>query len=564
MYKGKAQIEAKTMYIPVLVNGFKSHGVIDSGAQVSILNTELFRKLQTKPKLSDTVVVKGISTAGTIQAEVAEKVALQIGRSKIECNMLVADIEDELILGLDFLETNRVIVDHGQYTITLNKEIISATEMSSTEIGDVKVYRAVVAETTVLPPYSSQFIQVKLDTKPEGDIVIQPSPNLGKVLSPNSLCKPEADMYLLVRNPTDKEATLKKKQLFGSGIEVQMLFGEERCEKYSAKIRKVNTTHTGSKQLPDHLTDLYERSIRKLNECEAVRVRNLLLEYQDVFSKDDFDIGLFNGDVKHRIDTGDAKPIRQKLRRTPLHFEKEEEEHLKHMLEKNVIQVSNSEWAATPVLVRKKDGSLRISDTLPACSEYQPIIELNQLPCGGCDFCTRARNQWKVFEEEVDYAQTIAVRRISPEDGGCNWIEGHTSKEISEEQKRDKDLKCLIEWFERNHQPTILELQLSSPAVRHFWTCRTQLRMVNEVLYYEWEDPVKPRMLLMVPKIMRRQVLELCHNLPLSGHMGQTKTLMKLKQYALGMECQLIPRYMLNPVAYATKTREQENILGQN
>lgn len=83
MYKGKAQIEAKTMYIPVLVNGFKSHGVIDSGAQVSILNTELFRKLQTKPKLSDTVVVKGISTAGTIQAEVAEKVALQIGRSTI-------------------------------------------------------------------------------------------------------------------------------------------------------------------------------------------------------------------------------------------------------------------------------------------------------------------------------------------------------------------------------------------------------------------------------------------------------------------------------------------------
>ncbi|CAC5377522.1 unnamed protein product [Mytilus coruscus] len=214
MYKGKAQIQAKTMYIPVLVNGLKSHGVIDSGAQVSIPNTELFRKLRAKPKLSDTVVVKGISTAETIKADVAERVDLEIGRSKIECNMLVADIEDELILGLDFLETNRVIVDHGQYTITLNKEIISATEMSSTEIGDVKVYRAVVAETTVLTPYSSQFIQVKLDNKPEGDIVIQPSPNLGKVLSPNSLCKPEEDIYLLVRNPTDKETTLKKKQLF--------------------------------------------------------------------------------------------------------------------------------------------------------------------------------------------------------------------------------------------------------------------------------------------------------------------------------------------------------------
>ena len=37
------------------------------------------------------------------------------------------------------------------------------------------------------------------------------------------------------------------------------------------------------------------------------------------------------------------------------------------MLDKNVIQESSSEWAATPVLVRKKDGTLRY------CIDYRAL-----------------------------------------------------------------------------------------------------------------------------------------------------------------------------------------------
>jgi hypothetical protein len=57
-------------------------------------------------------------------------------------------------------------------------------------------------------------------------------------------------------------------------------------------------------------------------------------------------IGLFNRNIKHRINTGNAKPIKQRLRRTPLQFEKEEENHLKQILEKGVIQESISECSA--------------------------------------------------------------------------------------------------------------------------------------------------------------------------------------------------------------------------
>lgn len=39
----------------------------------------------------------------------------------------MAEITDKVILGLDFLEANKAIVDHGQYSIHINGEMIQAT-----------------------------------------------------------------------------------------------------------------------------------------------------------------------------------------------------------------------------------------------------------------------------------------------------------------------------------------------------------------------------------------------------------------------------------------------------
>lgn len=176
----------------------------------------------------------------------------------------------------------------------------------------------------------------------------------------------------MVGNLTDKNVTLKKNQIFGQGVEVQNIIGNEQIEsclvRHNSLEKNLDSNIPDLKsKLPEYLKDLYERSIEKLNQSEARLVAPLLIEYQDVFSKGDLDIGLFNRNIKHRIDTGDAKPIKQRLRRIPLQFEKEEENHLKQILEKGVIQESISEWAAIPVLVRKKDGSLRY------CIDYRAL-----------------------------------------------------------------------------------------------------------------------------------------------------------------------------------------------
>ena len=111
--------------------------------------------------------------------------------------------------------------------------------------------------------------------------------------------------------------------------------------------------------LPDHTVDLAERSTRHLTPEQSLSVKKLLMDFQDIFSIGNFDLGLFKG-IQHRINTGNALPIKSKLRRTPLCFQTEEE-HLKSMLNKGIIVPSASEWSPAPGLVWKKMELLGIA-----------------------------------------------------------------------------------------------------------------------------------------------------------------------------------------------------------
>ena len=93
--------------------------------------------------------------------------------------------------------------------------------------------------------------------------------------------------------------------------------------------------------MPEYTRAMFESSCENLMEEQAIIFGNLLIDFQNIFAKDDTDLGCSVG-VEHQIDTGDAKPIKQPMRRVPLAFTGEEEKHLKKMLDCHVIQPSTS------------------------------------------------------------------------------------------------------------------------------------------------------------------------------------------------------------------------------
>ena len=59
------------------------------------------------------------------------------------------------------------------------------------------------------------------------------------------------------------------------------------------------------------------------SKIECAQIHSLLLKYENLFSKDDYDFGHPNL-VEHTIDTGNAKPIKQPPRQVPIAFKGEE------------------------------------------------------------------------------------------------------------------------------------------------------------------------------------------------------------------------------------------------
>ena len=72
-----------------------------------------------------------------------------------------------------------------------------------------------------------------------------------------------------------------------------------------------------------------------------------------------------SGIIRHKISTGEARPIKQPHRRLSVHMNEEDDRQIDEMLKKDVIQASTSALASGIVMVQKKDESKRF------CKDYR-------------------------------------------------------------------------------------------------------------------------------------------------------------------------------------------------
>ena len=93
-------------------------------------------------------------------------------------------------------------------------------------------------------------------------------------------------------------------------------------------------------------------------EEKAEHACELLMEYHDIFSLDDNELGC-TSQVKHNIKVTDDEPFKERFRRIPPPLLEEVRTHMNDMLQVGAIRPSSSPWCNAVVLVRKKDGGLR-------------------------------------------------------------------------------------------------------------------------------------------------------------------------------------------------------------
>jgi len=98
----------------------------------------------------------------------------------------------------------------------------------------------------------------------------------------------------------------------------------------------------------EHIQSVVESLPSKLSVEERLEAVELLHQYQDVFSRHEYDLGR-TALIEHKIDTSDARPIKQGLPRQPQTTHVIIDEFTSNMEKQGIIEKSASPWASNVV-----------------------------------------------------------------------------------------------------------------------------------------------------------------------------------------------------------------------
>lgn len=141
---------------------------------------------------------------------------------------------------------------------------------------------------------------------------------------------------------------------------------EVLCELQPVKIEDVSNEAEGDTKHDSVLDQVNIDTNKKLNDDQLKDITQLLQKHIDIFSTGEEDIG-FCDKIKHRIDLLDETPFKQSTRRIPPAMISEVMAHLENLLSTGIIRKSKSPWSSNVVLVRKKNGKLRM------CLDYRML-----------------------------------------------------------------------------------------------------------------------------------------------------------------------------------------------
>ena len=201
------------------------------------------------------------------------------------------------------------------------------------------------------------------------------------------------------------------------------------------------------------------------------------------------------------------------------------------------------------------DSLSRIPETTPVCEGYRFEVELHDLPCGGCSYCTKRHKEWTRFINTVDdvvplghvprvssvsVAECIPVTHMEIEvrqtvvDDPVRADEDLPSPTlVKKEQEKDQQFEPLRKWL--THKETIDEgtLFLLSPEGKFLWINKELFFMKEGVIWRKRDDCD----VLVVPKSLRHDIIRLNHDPPSAGHAGvsRTRSKLKTKYYWYGM-----------------------------
>ena len=281
--------------------------------------------------------------------------------------LVVEGMTVEAILGLDFLETFKCMIDSGDRKISFPNEklVLPLLDVNQKVSKTVCLF---LQRKLTNPAESEVEVMVDIASGGVGDnpvvgtwLVERCQTGRCDVLVARAVvCPTGSTVPLRVFNPHKEAVRLWK------GLEIAQMEPLDKDPPISSDTHLLTISAVTEVSPSEHkvLWDIVS-TITHLSNSEKELLFVLLMEYADVFSFHS-DLGRTNL-TKHHIGTGDSQPIHQLPRRVSPARRQEVRQLLTEMLKNDIIQPSNSPWSSPIVLVRKRDGSTRF------CIDYRKV-----------------------------------------------------------------------------------------------------------------------------------------------------------------------------------------------
>jgi len=307
------------------------------------------RKLQ-KPHLDS------IKAANGSDIEIIGETILPLNAAgrRIWTNVLVSKELTEIILGIDWLEAHDCQWDFVQSRIRFHEG--DWIDLAGRHYGTCR--RVYATEDVLLQPRQQTFIPARATLSRPGDrppiSAVEAQRLRSGIYIGRTLIPPQHDKAkICIINTMQKPQLLAKGTCLGNLQTAHIIESATMDEQKSSELESV---------IPKLMNNLPS----ELGPEQRDAVKNILLKYENIFSKNEFDIGR-TPLVEYHIDTGNSRPIRQPLRRQPLKHLEAIDENVQKMLKNGIIEPAASPWASNVVIVSKKDGSLRF------CVDYRAV-----------------------------------------------------------------------------------------------------------------------------------------------------------------------------------------------
>lgn len=430
------------MYISGSVNGVKVNFVVDTGAERTVVSKKVFDKINKTEQPALVKRGKLMHAGGQAMTVYGQcKMSITLDQVNIYNEVVIADIKDEVLLGMDILKgmdgrPADIILSQGKIVLngheircqhfsqSCNRKVTAVEEYRiqghTEQIIDAFVERcesddSLVHSTCLVEP-STSFKEnfpllmapclVDINFAPTVKVrVMNPFPTDATIRAETCIGvaeilthSPEHFLDCEDEHAADDMNSARRLQFMNSHAEVQPSMNTLKAQNNSfegpATGRLPLSAAQDREKIPQHLQQLYDESCDgRETESEKQQVASLLSEYQDIFSKNDDDLGLTNL-AEHCIEVNSSKPIKQPFRRVPLAFVNEEKEAIDKLLKQRVIRPSCSPWASPLCLVRKKDNSVR------PCVDYRRLNQVTKpdaFPVPKVDECIDAVSEAKIF-----------------------------------------------------------------------------------------------------------------------------------------------------------------------